>query len=46
MRVVVTDNREEAGVSRLIVDGVEGVEIGVAGVGDEMWSTNLRSDSS
>ena len=37
MRVVVVDNGDKTGVSRLAAeDGVEGVGIGRAGVGEEM----------
>ena len=40
------DSGDEAGVSRLVIDGVEGAGISRVGVGEEIQSTNLRSDSS
>ena len=46
IRVVVVDNGDEVGVSILVVDDVEGAGIGIVRVGEEMQSTNLRSDSS
>ena len=45
-RVVATDNGDKAGVSRLVAGGSEGVGIGMVIIGDEIQSTNLRSDSS
>lgn len=45
-RVTVVDSGDEVGVLRLMADGMWGVGIGIAGVGDEIQSTNLRSNSS
>ena len=46
-KVVVVDNGEDTGVSRLRVgDGAQGAGLGRIGGGDDKQSTNLRSDSS
>ena len=46
-KVVVVDNGEDAGVSRLKVgEGAQGARMGRTGDGDEIRFTNLRSDSS
>ena len=46
MRVTVVDSGDEVGVSRLAIDSAEGAGISRVGFGEEMWFTNLRSDSS
>ena len=46
-RVVVVNSGDNAGVSRLMIeDSIGGAGTGRVGVGEEIWSTNLRSDSS
>ena len=47
IRVVVVDNMEDAGVSRLEAgEGAQGAGTGRVGGGDEIQFTNLRLDSS